>query len=1002
MHRAGRPLQQVLLVVGEARQSVVLPAVLAVTQPARGVSSLQASRRAVQQALRTALSKNSTILQQQQQQVSQRGFATTRALFKARDDDSDDDEKKKNSKKDSSGSDNTSDESSSSAESSAAKPAASDAASPRKGKFRRSQQAPRNNSDAAGAGAAGATGAAGSDAPKDDSANPEGGDEDGTLTFVDTSAFESGNSSLPVERNEGRGLSRKTVPETFPVVTVLPVDRSPVFPKFFKPVEVRDKALIRRIKHLIQTNQPYLGAFLKKGEEKDGVLTLADIHKVGTFVQIVEHADVVADSALRLLVTGHRRIVATGVAPNSDVLAVTVENLQDKEYVRTDPVITATVGEIILSIREIIKFNPLYREAVNQILEMSMKILENPSHLADLGATFTTAESASLQAILEETDIKERLSKSLELLKQELLQAKLQHKIRTEVEEKVSNLRRQHLLHEQLNIIKRELGMTKDDKQTLIDKFKSQLKDLTVPAPVQKVIDEELNKLQFLEASSSEFSVTRNYLEWLTGLPWGKSTPETFDLEKALTILDEDHYGMKDVKDRVLEFIAVSSLMGKSQGKILCFVGPPGVGKTSIARSIAKALNRTYFRFSVGGLHDVAEIKGHRRTYVGAMPGKMIQCLKKIGAENPLVLIDEIDKIGRGGMHGDPTSALLELLDPEQNTNFLDHYLDVPVDVSKVLFVCTANVLDTIPGPLLDRMEVIELSGYMAEEKVNIAKKYLIPHAGTNTNLTKGEVDITDAALEALIKFYCRESGVRNLQKHVEKIFRKAALMLVRKEKEQVQITAENLHDFVGSPRFTSDRLYELTPPGIVTGLAWTAMGGSILFIETVATQTKHADPEQRGSAGFHITGRLGEVMKESATIAHTFARQFVFRKFPESTFFSTANISLHVPEGATPKDGPSAGITIVTALVSLASNIPVRPNLAMTGEVSLTGLVMRVGGIKEKILAAKRSGITTVILPDGNRSDFNELPESVRRDITVHFVKTYDEVFPIAFPTAA
>lgn len=561
---------------------------------------------------------------------------------------------------------------------------------------------------------------------------------------------------------------------------------------------------------------------------------------------------------------------------------------------------------------------------------------------------------------------------------------------------------RKYILHEQLKVIKKELGIEKDDKDAIGEKYRERIKAKTVPAEVMAVIEEELTKLNFLESHSSEFNVTRNYLDWLTTLPWGVMSEENLDLARATEVLDRDHYGMEDIKKRILEFIAVSQLRGTTQGKILCFHGPPGVGKTSIARSIAQALNREYFRFSVGGMTDVAEIKGHRRTYVGAMPGKLIQCLKKTQTENPLVLIDEIDKMGRG-YQGDPQAALLELLDKEQNKNFLDYYIDVPVDLSNVLFICTANVLDTIPEPLRDRMELIEMSGYVAEEKLAIARQYLIPQALEDTGLKPEQISINDAALLALVKSYCRESGVRNLQKHVEKIARKAAFAIVQKESESVEVLAENLNKFVGKPIFTHERMYDGdTPPGVVMGLAWTAMGGSSLYIETA--KRKHL--QEKDSSGkatlaegsLQLTGHLGDVMKESCQIALTVARGYLRTLDPDNTFLETHHLHLHVPEGATPKDGPSAGVTITTALLSLALNRPVARDVAMTGEISLTGKVMPVGGIKEKVIAAKRSGVTRIILPEENRKDFDELADYIREGISVHFVQTYGDVFGVAF----
>uniref|UniRef100_A0A182JXX0 Lon protease homolog, mitochondrial n=1 Tax=Anopheles christyi TaxID=43041 RepID=A0A182JXX0_9DIPT len=697
--------------------------------------------------------------------------------------------------------------------------------------------------------------------------------------------------------------------------------------------------------------------------------------------------------------TSRRRLLKDG--EQQPLLMVEVENVKHESFKNTEEV-KALTQEVIKTIRDIITMNPLYRESLQQMLHQNQRVVDNPVYLCDLGASLSAAEPAELQEILEEMDIPKRLMLSLSLLKKELELSKLQAKIGREVEEKVKQQHRKYILQEQLKVIKKELGIEKDDKDAIGEKYRERIKEKVVPKAVADVIEEELTKLNFLESHSSEFNVTRNYLDWLTTLPWGVMSEENLDIDQASKILDEDHYGMDDIKKRILEFIAVSQLKGTTQGKILCFHGPPGVGKTSIARSIAKALNREYFRFSVGGMTDVAEIKGHRRTYVGAMPGKLIQCLKKTKTENPLVLIDEVDKIGRG-YQGDPSSALLELLDPEQNVNFLDHYLDVPVDLSKVLFICTANVIDTIPEPLRDRMEMIDMSGYVAEEKLAIAKQYLIPQAKRDSGVEDKHIAITDDALHALIKSYCRESGVRNLQKQIEKIVRKVAFKVVRKEADFTEVSGVNLSDLLGKPIFTHDRMYESTPPGVVMGLAWTAMGGSALYIETA--KRKLLQPLDTGDSkqtpvdgSLELTGHLGDVMKESARISLTVARNFIKQIEPSNNFLESNHIHLHVPEGATPKDGPSAGVTIVTALLSLASGQPIRQNVAMTGEVSLLGKVLPVGGIKEKTIAAKRSGVKCIILPEENKKDFTDLPKFITEGLEVHFASTYADVYRIVF----
>uniref|UniRef100_A0A4W4FJY9 Lon protease homolog, mitochondrial n=1 Tax=Electrophorus electricus TaxID=8005 RepID=A0A4W4FJY9_ELEEL len=779
---------------------------------------------------------------------------------------------------------------------------------------------------------------------------------------------------------------------------------------------VKNKQLMDLLRRKVRLAQPYAGVFLKKddNEESDVVESLDAIYNTGTFVQIHEMQDL--GDKLRMIVMGHRRcsqkrffeptpetpkgqkhgkaprqkmkrtrkdsaslanamtervqevelaVEAVPLPTASEVLMVEVDNVIHEEFQVTEEV-KALTAEIVKTIRDIIALNPLYRESVLQMMQAGQRVVDNPIYLSDMGAALTGAESHELQDVLEETN----------------------------VEEKIKQTHRKYLLQEQLKIIKKELGLEKEDKDAIEEKFRERLKERTVPEHVMEVINEELNKLGLLDNHSSEFNVTRNYLDWLTSMPWGTNSAENLELSRAKEVLEEDHYGMEDVKKRILEFIAVSQLRGSTQGKILCFYGPPGVGKTSIARSIARALNREYFRFSVGGMTDVAEIKGHRRTYVGAMPGKIIQCLKKTKTENPLVLIDEVDKIGRG-YQGDPSSALLELLDPEQNANFLDHYLDVPVDLSKVLFICTANVVDTIPEPLRDRMEMINVSGYVAQEKLAIAERYLVPQLRTLCGLDEQKTTISSEALNVLIRQYCRESGVRNLQKQVEKVFRKAAFRIVNSEETSVNITAENLQDYVGKPLFTVDRMYDVTPPGVVMGLAWTAMGGSTLFIETSLRRPRSSVGKDGPAEGsLEVTGQLGDVMKESAKIAYTFARSFLIKHQPENDFLVSSHLHLHVPEGATPKDGPSAGCTIVTALLSLATNIPVRQNVAMTGEVSLTGKILPVGGIKEKTIAAKRAGVNCIILPAENKKDFSDLAEYITEGLEVHFVEHYQEIF--------
>eukprot|EP00890_Picochlorum_soloecismus_P006709 jgi/Picsp_1/863/NSC_04351-R1_protein len=891
-----------------------------------------------------------------------------------------------------------------------------------------------------------------SDKTDDDGQQQQGGD---VHDVTPDDAKQSDGSSSQDEVG-GHGLVPNSPEARYREVLSIPVARRPLFPGVIMPVMVQDNRVIKELIDIRkQGAQAYVGAFLIKGSEEaegsnagypedaqeddDNGMKVVDAEKmydVGTFAQV--HTVVPHEQGAQLLLLGHRRLRKTGVV-SVDPLRCSVLHMKDHNYDPNDDMLKATTMELISTLKELLHMHPLYNEQMRNFIQFGADF-HDPSRLADLAASLTSGDAHALQLVLEELSVPERTEQALLLLRKEANLVKLQQDIGKRVEEKISKDQRRYFLMEQLKSIKKELGIEKDDKTTLVQKFRERIepnKDL-IPQVAMKVIEEEITKLEALEPASSEFSVTRNYLDWLTVLPWGKSGKERLDVETAKSVLDEDHYGLSDVKERILEFIAVGKLRGSTQGKILCFVGPPGVGKTSIGRSIARALDRAYYRFSVGGLSDVAEIKGHRRTYVGAMPGKMVQCLKATSTSNPFVLIDEIDKLGRG-YQGDPASALLELLDPEQNSSFLDHYLDVPVDLSKVLFVCTANQLDTIPGPLLDRMEVIQVSGYTGDEKISIARTYLVPQACLDAGIPKGAVKLEDEALKELVDGYAREAGVRSLKKLIEKVYRKAAFKLVNesmieprtlKDSEEqatsseelgdesksmipesnnpnaqfdscelqydeplLTVKKEGLKDYVGHPPYPSDKIYRNeTPLGVVTGLAWTSSGGATLYIEAASIE------KGEGKGSLKATGQLGDVMRESSTIAHTYARKFLEDKIKGDAFFANHALHVHVPAGATPKDGPSAGCALVTALLSLALEKPVRPELAMTGEITLTGKVLPIGGVKEKTLAAKRSDIKHVIFPEGNRRDWEDLTEDVKEGLTPHFVQDYDEIFKIAF----
>jgi ATP-dependent Lon protease len=635
---------------------------------------------------------------------------------------------------------------------------------------------------------------------------------------------------------------------------------------------------------------------------------------------------------------------------------------------------------LINTIKELLPLNPLYGEELKFFLSRIGP--DEPSNLADFAASLTTASKEELQGVLEATPMLERLEKVLVLLKKEVELARAQAHIQKQVEEKISKQQREFFLREQLKAIQKELGLAKDDRTAELETFRARLKDLAVPEAAQKRIDEELQKLSVLETGSPEYAVTRNYLDWLTILPWGRYSDDQLDLKRARKILDRDHDGLEDVKDRIIEFLAVGAMKGAIAGSILLLVGPPGVGKTSIGKSIAEALGRRFYRFSVGGMRDEAEIKGHRRTYIGAQPGKFVQALKEVGVANPVIMLDEIDKLS-ASYQGNPASALLEVLDPAQNGEFLDHYLDVRFDLSKVLFVCTANQLDTIPGPLLDRMEMIRLGGYITSEKLAIAKHHLLPRVLERSGLKPGQLAIDDTALEAVIEGYAREAGVRNLEKQLSAIARKAVVAILKGKKVPIRVGRKNLSEHLGKPLFEPEKPRRAV--GVVTGLAWTPLGGATLDVEAtrVYQQTR----------GFKLTGQLGDVMRESAEIAYSYISSHLKDYDAPPDYFEKAFIHLHVPAGATPKDGPSAGITMATALLSLARGEKIARPLAMTGEITLMGEVLPVGGIREKVIAARRVGIEELILPAANRRDFDELPAHIRKGLSVHFARHYRDV---------
>ena len=745
---------------------------------------------------------------------------------------------------------------------------------------------------------------------------------------------------------------------------------------------MNDTPWIETVEAIGETPHHLVGLVLADAAEADHAKPI-DFHGVGTVVRM--HHPVRNSGKIQFIAEGLKRFRILEWLSERPPFVARVEYLED--ILGNEDELKAYAIAIINTLKELVPMNPLYSEELKFFLNRFNP--NEPSALTDFAASLTTAARDELQEILETVPVLDRMKKVLILIRKEVEVARLQTKIREQVEERMSEQQRKFFLREQLKEIQKELGIAKDDRTADLERFRERIEGLEVPEAAMARIEEEMDKLSVLESGSPEYAVTRNYLDWMTALPWGRLSEDNLDLDHARKVLDRDHDGLEDVKQRILEFLAVGHLKGEVAGSILLLVGPPGVGKTSIGRSVAEALDRKFYRFSLGGMRDEAEIKGHRRTYIGAMPGKFILAIKEAGVANPVIMLDEIDKIG-ASYQGDPASALLEVLDPEQNSEFLDHYLDVRFDLSKVLFICTANQLDSIPGPLLDRMEVIRLSGYITEEKLAIAKYHLVPKLLGQAGVPRGAIQFTDAALRRIIEGYAREAGVRNLEKQIRRIIRKLAIGIVRAggKPGRQRVSASEVERHLGKPLFSREKPF--SGVGIVTGLAWTPMGGATLNIEATLVHTKNR--------GFKLTGQLGDVMRESAEIAYSYVASHLEDYQGDPAFFDEAFVHLHVPEGATPKDGPSAGITMATALLSLARRRRVLRNLAMTGELTLTGQVLPVGGIKEKVIAARRSGVKTLILPEANRGDYEEVPEHIRKGLTVHFAKHYRDVAAIAF----
>jgi len=788
------------------------------------------------------------------------------------------------------------------------------------------------------------------------------------------------------EDNGGRekqgGFSDIAVPRELPL---LPTRDVVIFPYMIMPLLIGRDISAKAVDEALSKDR-----LIFVTAQKDPNIEIPqpqDLHETGTVCMIMRMVKL-PDGKVKIIVQGLTRAKIKRFLQLSPFIKVEVEPIQEPQITE----IPLEVEAYIRAVKENLeKAASLGKPIPPEVIAIA-NTLDDPGKLADLVAANIGLKPQEAQEILETTDPVERLKKTATILLKEIELLELQQKIQTEAKEELNRLQREYFLREQLKAIQKELG-EKDERQEEIEEFMKKIEKARMPKEVRKEAERQLKRLARMHPDSAEAAVVRTYLEWLVELPWRKSTRDRIDIQKAKEILDQDHYDLEKVKERILEFLSVLKLKKKVKGATLCFVGPPGVGKTSLGKSIAKAMGRKFVRVSLGGVRDEAEIRGHRRTYVGALPGKIIQGIRQAGVNNPVFMLDEIDKLG-ADFRGDPASALLEVLDPEQNSQFVDHYLGVPFDLSKVLFICTANIIDTIPPALLDRMEVIEIPGYTEEDKIEIAKRYLIPRQLKETGLKEDEVTFTEKAIAFIIRHYTKEAGLRNLERQINAILRKIARRKAEGEDKRFRITAKTVEKFLGPPKYIpEEEKPDENEVGVAIGLAWTPVGGEVMIVEATV---------MKGKGKLTLTGQLGSVMKESAMAAVSYIRSRAKELNIDEDFYNKNDIHIHVPAGAIPKDGPSAGITMATALISALTGIPARKDVAMTGEITLRGRVLPVGGLREKILAARRAGIKNVIIPHKNAKDLKELPRYAKRDMNFFPVKNMDEVIEIAFKEKA
>lgn len=786
------------------------------------------------------------------------------------------------------------------------------------------------------------------------------------------------NDSLTTGMSDFFDVEGQEIPEELPMMAVRDVV---IFNYMIIPLFVGRPASVSAINEAMMKDK-----LLLLVTQKDASLdepTADDLFRVGMVCMVMRTLKL-PDGRLKVLVQALSKAKVEEVIQNEPHLIAKVTVVKDEELTQ----ISVEVEALMRTARENTEKILSLKGIMSSDLMVILNNIEEPGRLADLVVSNLRLKTSESQSVLETFDPVARLKKVSEFLRKELEVSTLQAKIESVAREEMGKSQREYYLREQMHALKKELG-DDDDRSAEIEELRAKIQKTRMPPAVKEEANKQLKRFEMMHPEASEATIVRTYLDWIVDVPWKRSTKDKLDLKVAKEILDADHYGLEKVKERILEHLAVRKLNKTSKGPILCFVGPPGVGKTSLGRSIARAMGRKFYRLSLGGMHDEAEIRGHRRTYIGAMPGRIIQGLKTVGANNPVFMMDEVDKVG-SDYRGDPSSALLEVLDPEQNSDFSDHYLNMPFDLSKVMFIVTANMSDTIPSPLLDRMEIIRLSGYTMEEKLVIAKRYLLPRQITENGITEKQILLADSVLEKMISEYTREAGLRNLEREIGKVCRKVARKVAEGGRGPYTISDRTLATYLGPPRFLPENeMDKIDQPGLATGLAWTEVGGEILYIEVSIL---------RGKGNITLTGQLGEVMKESAQAALSFCRSKADRLKLSENYFDEVDIHIHVPAGAIPKDGPSAGVTMATALYSALSGRKVRQDIAMTGEITLRGRVLPIGGLKEKALAALRVGITTVIIPDENKKDLVEIPKDMRDKIKFVPVKNMDRILSIAF----